>query len=270
MTKDRTEPSYAPSIVLYVTVALVGGGLALVAFAVASTVLGAEAWQVALSWFFGLLLLVLGGFWHSSSSSAYPANLRALEENLLDLLREDWDGVGEALDIGTGSGRLAVPIAREFPQARLTGVDIWQSWALYGLTKERAESNAAIAGVSERCTFCHGSALELPFSDGRFSLVVSAFTFHAIEVPDRTVLFAEAVRVLAPGGMLVVLDLFPRGYGVKSMPEVLEKVQQVGIDDVRFARLKDAGVDLGRLSQVWGMGYLTGRKPLAQTAQPAS
>jgi len=260
MKVDSAKPSYVPGTVVYVTVALVGGGVAVAAFAVATTVLGAATWQLAVSWLFAVVLLTCGAFWHSSSSTAYPSNLRALEKNLLGLLRAEWDGNGEVLDIGTGSGRLAVPIAREFPQAHVTGVDIWGSWHVFGLTRERAESNAAIEQVSDRCTFRYGNALGLPFDDGQFSLVVSAFTFHAIGVPDRTVLVAEALRVLAPGGTLLLCDLFPRGYGVGSVPELIEKVRQLGVDHVGFRRLKDAGVDLGRLSQFWGMAYLSGRR----------
>jgi ubiquinone/menaquinone biosynthesis C-methylase UbiE len=200
-------------------------------------------------------------FWDSMSSVAYPANTMALEESLMSLLRTLWDGRGRALDIGTGGGRLAVPIAREFPEAQVTGVDIWpKSWGAWGLSKRRAEQNAAVAGVSDRCVFQYGSALELPFEDGTFRLVVSAFTFHAIEIPDRMALFAEALRVLEPGGTLVICDLFPRGYGVKGIPELLEKVRRLGLEDVRHMPLKEAGVHLGRLSFIWGMSYLIGNK----------
>lgn len=129
-----------------------------------------------------------------------------------------------------------------------------------GLSRERAERNAVLAKVSDRCTFQYGSALELPFGDGEFSLVVSAFAFHEIKVPDRTTLVAEALRVLAPGGTLLLCDLFPRGYEVKDIASLLDKVGQLGVDDVRHIPLKEAGVDLGRLSFIWGMGYLIGRK----------
>jgi len=154
-----------------------------------------------------------------------------------------------------------VPIAREFPEAHVTGVDIWSTaWGALGLSRERAERNAVLAKVSDRCTFQYGSALELPFGDGEFSLVVSAFAFHEIKVPDRTTLVAEALRVLAPGGTLLLCDLFPRGYEVKDIASLLDKVGQLGVDDVRHIPLKEAGVDLGRLSFIWGMGYLIGRK----------
>ena len=261
MREKNEEPCYWQKGVAYITLALIGGGIAITALAIAFTVLSYSTWQLTLCWFFGVILLIAGLFWDSMTSVAYPANMRALESNLLNLLRADWDGKGKVLDIGTGSGRLAVPIAREFPEANVTGVDIWmKAWGHAGLTKERAEKNALIENVADRCVFQYGSALELPFEDGEFSLVVSAFVFHEISVPDRTVLIAEALRVLTPGDHFLICDLFPRGYKVRNISELLEKVQQLGADDVRHKSLKDAGVNLGRLSFIWGMSYLSGKK----------
>lgn len=266
MREDAEKPCYAYKNIAYITVALIGGGAVITALAIAFTVLSYSTWQLALCWFVGVILVIAGLFWDSMSSVGYPANLRALEENLLGLLRAGWDGKGTVLDIGTGSGRLAVPIARGFPEAHVTGVDVWmKSWGAFGLTKARAEKNAIMEKVSDRCTFQYGNALDLPFKDGEFTIVVSAFTFHEIKVPDKTALINEAVRVLAPGGTFVICDLlFPRGYLVKNVPELLEKVQQLGVDDVRLKSLKEAGVDLGRLSFIWGMSYLSGRKRASQ------
>ena len=260
--KGRTEePYYGFKAGIFITLALIGGGLVVISLAIAFTVLSYSTWQWAICCFFGVMFLIGGLFWDSMSSVAYPANIKALEENFLSQLKTLWDGNGKVLDIGTGSGRLAVPIARKFPEANVTGVDIWQTvWSSWGLNKERAEKNTIIEKVDDRCVFQYGSALELPFKDEEFSLVVSAFTFHEINVPDRIVLIQEALRVLAPGGILLICDLFPRGYGVGSTPELLKKVQQLGVDDVGHQSLKEAGVDLGRLSFIWKMSYLSGKK----------
>jgi ubiquinone/menaquinone biosynthesis C-methylase UbiE len=255
------EPCYGFSSSIYITLALVGGGAVVILLAIAFTLLSYSTWQLALGWFFGVILVVGGLLWDSMSSVAYPANIKALEENFLSQSKTLWDGKGKVLDIGTGSGRLAVPIAREFPEANVTGVDIWQTvWSSWGLNKKRAEKNALIEKVDDRCVFQYGSALELPFKDEEFSLVVSAFTFHEIRVPDRIVLIKEALRVLAPSGTLLICDLFPRGYGVGSVPELIRKVQKLGVDDVGHQSLKEAGVDLGRLSFIWKMSYLSGKK----------
>jgi len=66
-----------------------------------------------------------------------PAQLKVLDENFLDLLRTVWDGTRKVLDIGTGRGRVAVSIAKEFPEVQVTGVDIWTKMSsVFGLTKE--------------------------------------------------------------------------------------------------------------------------------------
>ncbi len=81
---------------------------------------------------------------------------------------------------------------------------------------------------------------------------------------DRTVLFKEAIRLLAPGGVFVICDPFSgsflKAYRAKNMPELLEKVQQMDIEDAKFVSFKEAGVNLGRLAHIWEMGYLSGRK----------
>jgi len=145
--------------------------------------------------------------------TANPKIQELLKDNFLDLLGMVWDGKGKVLDIGTGRGWVAVEVARRFPEAQVIGVDTWTKfWSLWGMTKAGAERNAMIENMAERCTFQHGNALDLPFRDGEFQLVVSSFTFHEIHVPDRTVVLKEVVRVLAPGGCFVMCDLFPRGY----------------------------------------------------------
>jgi SAM-dependent methyltransferase len=65
-------------------------------------------------------------------------------------------------------------------------------------------------------------------------------------VPDRTVLFKEAIRVLAPGGVFVICDPF-NGSFLKAYK-------------VKFVSFKEAGVELGRLAHIREKGYLSGRK----------
>jgi ubiquinone/menaquinone biosynthesis C-methylase UbiE len=74
--------------------------------------------------------------------------------------------------------------------------------------------NAELEGVEE-LQFAHGSASRLPFSDGDFERVVSCLTFHEVrDVTDKTASIVEALRVLAPGGAFVFVDLFddPKRY----------------------------------------------------------
>jgi SAM-dependent methyltransferase len=259
------KPYYGYRINTYITGALAGGGIAGIALAITFTVLIHSAWVLvsccALG-AIGAILLLSGLLWHLSIGCVNdPEKVKLLQDNFLYHLGTVWDGKGKVLDIGTGRGRAAIEIARQFPQAQVIGVDTWtRLWGFWGMTKAGAEENARIASLNDRCTFQNGNALDLPFKDGEFQLVVSAFVFHEVHVPDRTVLFEKVVRVLAPGGIFVICDLFPRGYKVKSVAELLKKVQELGVDNVEYKTASEAGVNLGGLARIWGIAYLSGRK----------
>ena len=262
MKGNQGKPYYGYKINKYITAALIGSGIIGIALAIIFTISMYPTWVLILCWALGAILLIGGVFWHFSVGFVNdPKKIDKFQDNFAYQLRTVWDGQGKVLDIGTGLGRAAIEIARQFPQAQVIGTDTWtKKWRLWGMMKEGAEKNALIEKVSDRCTFQQGSALKLPFKDGEFQLVVSSFVFHEIPVSDRTVLFRELVRVLVPGGHFLVSDLFPRGYKVKNTPELLKKVEQLGVEDVRHKTLKEAGIDLGGLYRIWGIAYLSGRK----------
>ena len=66
---------------------------------------------------------------------------------------------GKVLEVGSGPGRLAVQLAREAPDTKLTGVDISDAMV------ERAARRAAEAGLAERVRFEVGDVSALPFAD---------------------------------------------------------------------------------------------------------
>lgn len=249
----------------YISVALIGSGIAGIALAIIFTTFMYSTWGLILCWALGAVLLTSGVFWHLSMGFASKSKTSGpFQDNFADHLRSVWDGKGKVLDIGTGRGRAAVEIARRFPEARVIGVDTWAKlWALWEQTKAGAEKNATIAKVADRCTFQYGNALDLPFKDGEFQLVVNTFAFHEIHVPDRMVILKEVIRVLSPGGHFLICDLFGgsplKGYKVKNVSELLRRVEQFGARDVKHKTLKEAGLKL-RLAHIWGMAYLSGRK----------
>ena len=114
---------------------------------------------------------------------------------------------GSVLDIGCGSGSLAIAVATAQPDCNVVGVDSWgDDWEY---SQRQCEQNARCLGVADRVAFRQQSAASLGYPDGAFDTVVSCLTFHEVrEATDRTEAVLEALRVLRPGGRFVFLDLF--------------------------------------------------------------
>jgi len=106
------------------------------------------------------------------------------------------DGV---LDLACGTGNAALLAAAA--GARVTGLD--------GARRliEVAHGRAAAAGVDAK--FVVGDALDLPFDDGSFEVVVSVF--GVIFAPDPARAVEEILRVLVPGGRALLAVWRPEG-----------------------------------------------------------
>jgi arsenite methyltransferase len=102
-------------------------------------------------------------------------------------------GGERVLDVGSGPGFLAAEMAAEVGRdGRVVGVD-------------PSESMLAVARRREApVEFVSAGALDLPFGEAEFDAVVSTQVLEY--VPDVAAALAEARRVLAPGGRLLVLD----------------------------------------------------------------
>lgn len=93
-----------------------------------------------------------------------------------------------ALDIGTGTGTAALLVAREFPQARVRGIDISEGMI------ERAKRRVGL-DPEGRIAFRVGDAAALPWPDDFFDLVTM------LNMPP---FFSEIARVLRPAGYAVI------------------------------------------------------------------
>jgi ubiquinone/menaquinone biosynthesis C-methylase UbiE len=103
----------------------------------------------------------------------------------------------QILDVGCGTGYLLGRLASRAPQATvLAGIDAAPAMI-------EVARNAASDG---RLRFVAGAAEQLPWPTGTFDLVVSTTSFD--HWADQRVGLAQCASVLAPGGCLVLADLF--------------------------------------------------------------
>lgn len=153
------------------------------------------------------------------------------------------------LDAGCGFGGTLASLNERLGGMDLAGLNI------DGRQLERARRQVIPLG-DNRVSFCQGDACRLPFADGSFDrLLAVECIFH---FPSREQFFAEACRVLRPGGTLALSDFVPAPLLLPSVA-VLERSR-------RFARFNYFGqcnlrYTLGRYRR---LAAAAGLVPLAQ------
>ena len=166
---------------------------------------------------------------------------------------------GKGLDVGCGSGALAIACAKRNPTASFVGIDRWgKEYASYN--KPLCESNARAEGVNN-VSFQRGDATHLVFPDESFDAVVSNYVYHNIP-GDRQAYLLETLRVLKKGGMFAIHDIFSKSrYG--DMQAFVKKLKDMGYADVRLIDTTD-GTWITKWESVWmelaGSALLIGKK----------
>jgi SAM-dependent methyltransferase len=164
---------------------------------------------------------------------------------------------GETLEIGIGRGR-TLPFYP--PDVHLTGIE------LSDVALETARRRAAALGLS--VTLRQGDAAALPYPDDHFNTVV--FSFALCTIPDDRQAVAEAVRVLSPGGRLLLLE------HVRSPNRIVRTIERL-IEPMTLRHMADhllrepldhvlaEGLELETLERSWFglVERLAARKPEA-------
>lgn len=104
---------------------------------------------------------------------------------------------GRVLDVATGTGDLAIDIARRHPDSTVVGVDPSAQMIAVGDKK--------VARLDGRVELRLGDAQALDFPDASFDAVTIAFGIR--NVPDRAAGLREMARVCKPGGRVAILEL---------------------------------------------------------------
>jgi ubiquinone/menaquinone biosynthesis C-methylase UbiE len=127
-----------------------------------------------------------------------------------DLVRQaDIQQTHRVLDVGCGTGTLAILIKQAQPQAEVVALDPDPEV----LTIARRKSTKS----GHQLTFHQGFASSLPFPDDSFDRVLSSFVFHHLTLQDRRLALSEVLRVLRPKGKFCLVDFAKPNKALPSM-----------------------------------------------------
>ena len=124
------------------------------------------------------------------------------------------------LDIGCGTGSMAILIKRTHPDADVVGID--PDPAAVSICQRKAR-RARLA-----IEFDRGFADHMPYADASFDRVLSSLMFHHLAADEKTATLSEIRRVLRPGGSLHLLD-FVRPHGIHGTAEHAQLVHRRGV-----------------------------------------
>ncbi len=117
---------------------------------------------------------------------------------------------GEMLDVGAGSGGIALSFLDVFPALSATLIDIPE-------VLTQTQQFVAESGLGERVSLLPVNILEpWPCDKGRFNLVMLSNIIHAYSEKELPHILREAASVLSEGGMLVIHDFFFDHYPEKA------------------------------------------------------
>ena len=126
-----------------------------------------------------------------------------------------WHGVFEkyiqgneyVLDVGCGTGRIAIKVAKLLDTGNVVGIDLFKGSS--GYSPDPAYRNAKIEGVSEKTEFKHGNLLKLEFLDNTFDTITSSSVLHDVHGDkNKEEAMKEIFRVLKPGGKFIAFEMY--------------------------------------------------------------
>jgi ubiquinone/menaquinone biosynthesis C-methylase UbiE len=149
-----------------------------------------------------------GGYFSEFSAEVYELGVELLFRGTADVMRRQIippitelvrasAGPLKLLDVGCGTGRTLHQIARTHPSMRLHGADLSPSYIR--LARKRLDEVAELTLAVE-------NGESLPWADEAFDIVTSVYMFHELPRNARRNVVREMLRVVRPGGLVVIED----------------------------------------------------------------
>ena len=153
-----------------------------------------------------------------------------LREELLNRLALRGDE--KILDVGCGRGLMAIGAAKRLKSGKVTAIDTWNPQDLSGSSADAAKDNAKSEGVSDRVRFEIGDVRKLVYPANNFDVVVSFAALRRLaDDGERAQALGEMLRVLKPGGRILIFDTAETGY-------YADRLRAAGAQDVTLSPWK--------------------------------
>ncbi|MBR6029513.1 MAG: class I SAM-dependent methyltransferase [Clostridia bacterium] len=221
-------------------------------------------WQTVLTVLFAVLTVIFCGLtiWSVLMYRAFDYNgRRQMSQQIIEgvAAHVKLPQGGKCLDVGCGSGALAIAVAKRNPKASVVGIDRWgKEYASF--SKALCERNAQAEKV-KNTTFQQGDATHLDFPDETFDAVTSNYVYHNIP-GDRQRYLLETLRTLKKGGSFAIHDIFSASrYG--DMQAFMKKLKTMGCQRVELIDTA-SGMFMKKSEAAWmglsGSALLVGKK----------
>lgn len=193
-----------------------------------------------------IILSIIAYFFVIRFKKQFLKKRETLLKRIIELA--DIKGDEKILDIGTGSGFLAIGLSKFLKSGRTFGLDRYSIKSknlrshiieiiktnYFGNTLKNAKQNLEIENVSDKCSFIESDILDpIDFNDQYFDVIVSSQLLYCITRDKRANVFKEIDRILKKGGKIIFFesksfinwnigeakDYFQRkGYKIKIIP----------------------------------------------------
>lgn len=171
-----------------------------------------------------VLAFCVGFFLHTTRRGKFLVWAEALDNLRLS-------GGERILDMGCGRGAVLLSAAKRLTRGHAFGVDIWSRTDQSGNSPRAALENANIEGVRKQVALATADMTALPFPSETFDVVVSNVAIHNIKgLHRRLSAVDEAVRVLRPGGRILLADL-------RNTRDYATRLKSLGMVDVQRRNL---------------------------------